>query len=68
MQKVVDRKIVEQKGFCAICERSMEVYGGIVGDHILPNGAGGARHDSRESNIQAVHHFPCNIEKGSKRT
>jgi len=37
MQKVVDRKIVEQK-------------------------------DSRESNIQAVHHFPCNIEKGSKRT
>ena len=68
MQKVGDRKIVEQKGFCAICEEPMEVYGNIVGDHILPKGAGGACRDSPEPNIQAVHHFPRNVEKGSKRT
>lgn len=67
MQKVLDRKIVAQKGICALCHKPMDDYGNIAPDHIKPKGGGGARRDDRESNIQAVHHFPCNVEKGSKR-
>lgn len=67
MQKVVDKKIVVQDGLCALCHKPMDDYSNIVGDHKLPKGNEGARRDDRPENIQAVHHWPCNVEKGSKR-
>jgi len=67
MKKVVDSKILAQSGVCAICGGFMDDYSNIAPDHILPKGIGGSRRDDRKENIQAVHHVPCNVEKGSSR-
>jgi hypothetical protein len=66
MRKLMNRKIQEQKGICAICEESFTDYGDIVPDHICPRGMGGAWRDDHPDNIQAVHWW-CNQEKGSSR-
>ena len=67
MRKLLNRKIVEQEGKCAICHEEFADYNEIVPDHIDPKGMGGARRDDHPENIQAVH-WRCNSEKGSTRT
>jgi hypothetical protein len=59
MRKLLNRKIVEQKGICAICQKPLKEYGDVVPDHKGPKGMGGARRDDHPDNIQAVHR-PCN--------
>jgi 5-methylcytosine-specific restriction endonuclease McrA len=66
MRKLLDRKIVDQKGICALCKERFSNYGDVVPDHIHPKGMGGAWRDDHPDNIQAVH-FWCNSEKGSAR-
>jgi hypothetical protein len=66
MRKLMNRKIVEQKGICPICEEEFTNYSDIVPDHIDPRGMGGAFRDDHPMNIRAVH-FWCNSEKGSTR-
>ena len=66
MRKVLDRKIVAQKGICALCKERFSNYGDVVPDHIHPKGMGGAWRDDHPDNIQAVHWW-CNGEKGSTR-
>jgi hypothetical protein len=66
MRKLLDRKIVEQNGQCAICQVAFTHYGDIVPDHMDPRGMEGSRRDDHPENIQAVH-FWCNGEKGSTR-
>ncbi len=66
MRKLLDRKIVDQKGVCALCKEKFTDYGDVVPDHIHPKGMGGAWRDDHPDNIQAVH-FWCNSEKGSAR-
>ena len=66
MRKLMNRKIMEQKGACAICEALFTDYSDIVPDHISPKGMGGAWRDDHPDNIQAVHWW-CNGEKGSNR-
>ena len=61
-----DRKIVAQKGICALCMERFTEYSDIVPDHIHPRGMGGAWRDDHPDNIQAVHWW-CNGEKGSAR-
>jgi hypothetical protein len=59
----LDKKIVTQKGECALCNEKFTDYGDIVPDHISPRGMGGAWRDDHPDNIQAVHRW-CNGEKG----
>jgi hypothetical protein len=66
MRKLMNRKIVEQKGICPICEEEFTNYSDIVLDHIDPRGMGGALRDDHSSNVQAAHYW-CNGEKGSTR-
>jgi len=66
MRKLLNRKIADQGGKCAICHKSFTEYGEIVPDHIEPKGMGGARRDDHPENIQAVHRR-CNLQKGSRR-
>ncbi|MGC1362686.1 MAG: HNH endonuclease signature motif containing protein [Silvibacterium sp.] len=66
MRRLMNRKILEQKGKCALCEESFSDYSDIVPDHISPKGMGGAWRDDHPDNIQAVHWW-CNREKGSSR-
>jgi 5-methylcytosine-specific restriction endonuclease McrA len=66
MRKLLNRKIVEQDGKCAICRAAFTDYNEIVPDHIEPKGMGGAWRDDSPENIQAVHRR-CNLEKGSRR-
>ena len=66
MRKLLDRKIVAQKGICALCQGRFTHYGDVVPDHIHPKGMGGAWRDDHPDNIQAVHNW-CNSEKGSAR-
>jgi hypothetical protein len=42
MRKLINRKIAEQNGICALCEERFTEYGEIVPDHISPRGMGGA--------------------------
>jgi hypothetical protein len=63
MRKVLNRKIGEQDGKCAICHASFTDYTEIVPDHIEPKGMGGAWRDDHPENVQAVHRR-CNFEKG----
>lgn len=67
-RKVMDRRIKEQGGLCAICQKELADYRDVVPDHIEPKGMGGSRHDDGEngSNLQATH-WKCNMEKGSRR-
>ena len=66
MRKLLNRKITEQKGKCAICKAAFTDYNEIVPDHIEPKGMGGAWRDDHPDNIQAVHRR-CNLQKGSRR-
>ena len=66
MRKLLKRKVVEQRGTCAICFEEFSDYNDVVPDHINPKGMGGAWRDDHPSNIQAVHYW-CNSEKGSMR-
>lgn len=66
MRKLLNRKIVEQEGRCAVCNEPFTDYSDVVSDHKVPNGMGGARRDDHPDNIQAAHRL-CNSEKGSKR-
>ena len=66
MRKLLNRKIVEQDGKCAICRTAFTDYSEIVPDHIEPKGMGGAWRDDHPDNVQAVHRR-CNLQKGSRR-
>jgi len=66
MRKLLNRKIAEQDGKCAICHQIFTDYNEIVPDHIEPKGMGGAWRDDSPENIQAVHRR-CNLQKGSRR-
>ena len=67
MRALLDQKIIKQNAICAICNTEMTDYRNVAPDHIEPKGIGSSRKDDHEDNIQAVHHYPCNIEKGSRR-
>src|SRR5271165_1513394 len=45
MRKLLNRKIAEQDGKCAICHTAFTHYCEIVPDHIEPKGMGGAWRD-----------------------
>jgi hypothetical protein len=47
MRKLLNRKVVEQAGKCAICHHEFVDCGDIVPDHRHPKGIGGARRDDR---------------------
>jgi hypothetical protein len=66
MRKLMNRKIVEQGGQCALCQGPFTDYGDIKPDHRNPKGMGGAWRDGHPENIQAAHWW-CNEEKGSTR-
>jgi hypothetical protein len=66
MRKLLNRKIAEQEGKCAICRSLFTHYNEIVPDHIEPKGMGGCWADDHPDNVQAVHR-KCNFEKGSRR-
>jgi len=66
MRRLLDRKIVTQKGICALCKEGFTNYSDVVPDHIYPRGMGGAWRDDHPDNIQAVHWW-CNGEKGSTK-
>ena len=66
MRKLLNRKIADQGGKCAICHEPFTHYCEIVPDHIEPKGMGGAWRDDHPDNVQAVHRR-CNLQKGSKR-
>jgi len=66
MRKILDQKIVAQKGICALCNEKLTDYGDVVPDHIHPRGMNGAWRDDHPDNIQAVHWW-CNGEKGEPR-
>lgn len=66
MRKLLDRKIAQQSGICAICREEFTDYNDIVPDHKEPKGMGGAWRDDHSDNIQATHWW-CNGGKGSIR-
>ena len=66
MRKLLNRKIVEQDGKCAICHREFTDYNDVVPGHKDPKGMGGAWRDDHPDNIQATHWW-CNGDKGSTR-
>ena len=55
MRKLLNRKIVQQVGICAICREDFTDYNDVVPDHRNPKGMGGAWTDDHPDNIQAVH-------------
>ena len=67
MRKLLNRKVRQQAGICAICHEEFTDYNDVVPDHKNPKGMGGAWRDDHPDNIQATHWW-CNDEKGSKRT
>lgn len=67
MRKLLGRKVQEQNFLCGICGEPFTDMRNVVAEHIEPKGSGGAWRDDSPHNIQAAHHFPCNVEKGSKR-
>jgi hypothetical protein len=66
MRKLLNRKIRQQAGICAICHEEFTDYNDVVPDHRNPKGMGGAWRDDHPDNIQATHWW-CNEEKGSTR-
>lgn len=66
MAELLNQKIVEQEGLCAICGKPLTDLRDISPDHIAPSSMGGAWRDDHESNIAAAHR-QCNCEKGSRR-
>ena len=67
MRKLLNRKVAEQGGNCAICHKEFTDYGNVVPDHKHPKGMGGAWRDDHPENIQATHWW-CNSKKGSSKT
>ena len=55
MKRLLNQKILAQKGKCAICKRLFTDYEDVVPDHIQPRGLGGGKRDDHPHNIQAVH-------------
>src|SRR5215472_6655177 len=55
MRKLLNRKIRQQTGICAICHEEFTHYNDIVPDHKNPKGMGGSWSDDHPDNIQAVH-------------
>jgi hypothetical protein len=53
MRKLLNRKIRQQGGICAICHEEFTDYNDIVPDHRNPKGMGGAWRDDHPDNIQA---------------
>lgn len=66
MNRLLAKKVVEQKGICSLCNLPMTDAREIGPDHTDPRGMGGARKDDHEDNITACHN-ECNREKGSRR-
>lgn len=66
MEKVLLRKVREQKGLCSICGEDLTDMNDVVPDHRDPCGMGGGWRDDRPENIGAAH-SKCNFEKGSVR-
>ena len=67
MRKLLNRKIVEQSGNCAICHEEFADYSDIVPDHRHPKGMGEELGGMTiRGNIQATHWW-CNSEKGSRK-
>jgi hypothetical protein len=66
MRKLLNRKVRQQAGICAICHEEFTDHNDIVPDHKNPKGIGGAWRDDHPDNIQATHWW-CNEEKGSTR-
>jgi hypothetical protein len=66
MRKLLNRKIVEQKGICPICSEEFTDYNDVVPDHKEPKGMGGAWRDDHPDNVRAAQWW-CNDEKGSIR-
>lgn len=67
MDKVLIKKVDEQKGECSICFEPLTDMGDVVPDHKEPRGMNGGWRDDRAENIGAAHSI-CNLEKGSQRT
>lgn len=63
-RKVLLKKIEEQKGLCALCDKPFADLAEVDPDHRLPRGMNASRRDDRF--IQAAHRS-CNLRKGSKR-
>ena len=66
MRTLLNRKVRQQAGICAICHEEFSDYNDVVPDHKNPKGMGGAWRDDHPDNIQATHWW-CNEEKGSTR-
>jgi hypothetical protein len=66
MRKVLNRKIRQQAGTCAIYYEEFTDYNDIVPDHKNPKGMGGAWRVDHPDNIQATYWW-CNEEKWSTR-
>ena len=82
-KELLNRRIREQSGVCALfqvsgqdgklispdCPGQFTDYSNITLDHVEPRGIGGSRYDDGEfgENLKAVHHWPCNQAKGSRR-
>lgn len=67
MRRLLKDKIKEQDNKCALCGEKFDDFRQIIPEHKDPKGMGGARRDDHPDNIQAAHHYPCNVEKGSQR-
>lgn len=79
-REVLLRKIRDQQGICAlfgVIKECKEAFpdgkftdlSNVALDHIEPRGMNGSNYDDGRlgENLQAVHHFPCNVSKGSRR-
>lgn len=66
MRTLLNGKVRQQAGICAICHEEFTDYNDVVPDHKNPKGMGGAWRDDHPDNIQATHWW-CNGEKGSMR-
>jgi hypothetical protein len=55
MRKLLNRKVRQQAGICAIRHEEFTDYNDIVPDHREPKGMGGAWRDDHPDNIQATH-------------
>ena len=66
MRKLMNRKVLQQGGVCAICLEEFTDYNDVVPDHKNPREMGGAWRDDHPDNIQVTHWW-CNEEKGSIR-
>lgn len=66
MNRLLIKKVAEQHGICALCEKEFTDMDEVGPDHREPRGMGAGKRDDHPSNIQATHNL-CNVLKGSKR-